>query len=786
MVEDLERRALLATFGSIPTVESEYVSGPAYAPNEVLLQFKQGVSESLRNQALASVKGTIAQSLHRLPGGAANPFGVHRVKLPSNTTVEAAVTALKKNSSVKIVEPNWTYQKSVVSNDLGYLQGFTYGVYSDDSPAVIGPAGTTNVFGSQAEEAWDKGYTGDRSVVVGVIDEGIQFNHPDLVNNMWTNPYDPVDGVDNDGNGYIDDIHGWDFFNNDNSVYDGSASLPAMDGHGTHVAGTIGAQGGNVEGVVGINWRTTMVSAKFLGPSGGFTSGAISAINYMTDLKTRHGMNVVATNNSWGGGGFSQTLLDAITNAASQGILFIAAAGNDNANNDSVASYPSNYDTTAGAGYDAVIAVASIDNTGARASDSSYGLTKVDLGATGVAIASTFPTFYSPYVYLSGTSMATPHVTGAAALYATYQPGATAASIRNAILSTTTATTSMNGRTVTGGRLNVSALMQGVTGPTFSINDVTLTEGNSGTKTATFTVTLSASFGNQVTVNYATANNSATASSDYVSTSGTLTFAPGVETQTISVTINGDTTVESNETFFVNLSSATGGTTISDAQGVGTIENDDVAPPTLSSVVINSGAGFSNAAQRSQITTLQVTFSGPVTLAAGAFTLENLGLYSASSSFIPSGQIVYTPGTATSFVITFGAGAGADGTIFNGVVKRAGGAAASTTGNSLADGNYKLTIDPSKVQQADGQTLSGNNQFGASATVDKFFRMFGDSDGDGDVDGSDTVRFRSAQGAYNAAFDWNGNGTVTVNAADPNSDSNRFAANNGKKRRTNY
>jgi subtilisin family serine protease len=771
MVERLEQRTVLA--GSVAA---------AYAPHELLMQFKPSVSEAARTQALAAVQGTIVESLQRMPGGGANPYGVQRVNLPSAASVDAAISALKQNPNVRYAEPNWNYRASAVSNDPIYTSSQMWGTYSDDSPTVIGPSGTTNQYGSQAEEAWNPGYTGDRDVVVGVIDEGIYFDHPDLANNIWTNPFDPVDGIDNDGNGYVDDIHGWDFFNDDNSVYDGTG-----DDHGTHVAGTIGAQGGNATGVVGINWKTTMISAKFLGPSGGFTSDAVSALDYFADLKTRHGINIVATNNSWGGGGFSQALLDAITNTANEEILFIAAAGNAGSNNDAVNNYPSNYNTTAGAGYDAVIAVASIASNGLKASDTSYGLTTVDLGAPGVSIASTYPAgvFGTPYAFASGTSMATPHVTGAAALYATYQPSATADQIRSAILGSVTSTSSLNGFTATGGRLNISALMQGVTGPTFSIDDVSISEGNSGTSTATFTVTLSASFGNQVTVNYATANGSATAGSDYVSSSGTLTFAPGVESQTISITINGDTNVEANETFVINLSTATGGASIADAQAQGTIQNDDVQPPTLSSVVINSGVNFTNNAQRSQITTLQVTFSGPVTLDAGAFTLQNIGLYSASSSFIPTGQILYTPGTAQSFVITFGAGGGANGSTLNGVVKRAGGAAASTTGNSLADGNYKLTIDPSKVHQSDGQMLSGNNVFGA-AQAEKFFRMFGDSDGDGDVDGTDTVRFRAAQTAYNAALDWNGNGSVTVNAADPNSDSNKFSANNGKKRRTNY
>ena len=184
----------------------------------------------------------------------------------------------------------------------------------------------------------------------------------------------------------------------------------------------------------------------------------MKAVDYFTDLKTRHGLNIVATNNSWGGGGFSQALLDAITRAAKQSILFIAAAGNGGSdgigdNNDSVASYPSGYDTTVGAGYDAVIAVAAIDKLGARAGFSNYGATTVDLGAPGVAVMST--TARNLYESYSGTSMATPHVTGGAALYASTNPGASDTTIKNAILVAAAPTASLAGKTVTGGRLNV-------------------------------------------------------------------------------------------------------------------------------------------------------------------------------------------------------------------------------------------------------------------------------------------------------------------------------------------
>jgi subtilisin family serine protease len=282
---------------------------------------------------------------------------------------------------------------------------------------------------------------------VGVIDEGIQVTHPDLDDNAWSNPFDPVNGRDDDGNGYVDDVHGWDFVGNDSSVYDGG-KRGSLDDHGTHVAGTIGAEANNGQGVAGVTWNVTMISGKFLGRSSGSISNAIKAVDYFTDLKTRHKINLVATNNSWGGGGYSQGMFDAISRANTANILFIAAAGNSSANNDSTASYPSGYDLPN------VIAVAAIDKAGALASFSSFGATTVDLGAPGVDVWST--TAFNGYSSYGGTSMATPHVTGGAALYAASNPSATAAEIKQKLLSTTVPTASLTGKVVTGGRLDVS------------------------------------------------------------------------------------------------------------------------------------------------------------------------------------------------------------------------------------------------------------------------------------------------------------------------------------------
>lgn len=424
-----------------------------FVADEILIQFRQDATDTDRADARSWVGGARQLLIRRSA----------TVELELATTrgrsVLDAAALLRLHPAVRYAEPNWIYTHQATSDDPYYIGGYLWGTLGD----TTAPA---NQFGSQAGEAWQAENVGSASMYVGVIDEGIDLNHPDLASNIWTNPFDPVDGVDNDDNGYVDDVNGWDFSQNNNSIYDGSPSDSTTDSHGTHVSGTIGAVGGNGIGVAGVNWHVTMISAKFLGPNGGTTANAIRAIDYITDLKTRHGLNIVATNNSWGGGGYSQALHDAIIRGANTGILFVAAAGNGNffglgLNNDTTPHYPSSYDTAAGtptqpaASYDAVIAVASITSTGARSTSSNYGTTTVDLGAPGSDMWSTTPN--NGYRSFSGTSMATPHVTGAAALYASLNPLASASDIKSALLASAVATptASLTNITVTNGRLNI-------------------------------------------------------------------------------------------------------------------------------------------------------------------------------------------------------------------------------------------------------------------------------------------------------------------------------------------
>ena len=420
-----------------------------FVQGQLLVKLKSGGAEGARTAGVLSIIGgevveTITTEAMKSANArkGAEDSGLLLVNTKMGT--REAIARLKDLPEVEYAEPNFIYHHFATSNDTYFTNGSLWGMYGDaTSPA--------NQYGSQAGEAWAAGNTGSSTVWVGIIDEGYMHTHEDLLANAGTNPGEIAgNGVDDDGNGYRDDVNGWDFAGNDNTVFDGTT-----DDHGTHVAGTIGGAGGNAKGVAGVVWNVKLMSAKFLGRNGGTTANAIKAVDYFTSLKQRHGINLVATNNSWGGGGFSQGLYDAIERANQAGILFIAAAGNSTNNNDVTASYPGSYSNTN------IIAVASITNTGAISSFSNYGATTVDIGAPGSGIYSTVPAsskgkVISSYASYNGTSMATPHVTGAAALYAASHAGATAAQIRTAILSSAVATSSLSGKCATGGRLNVS------------------------------------------------------------------------------------------------------------------------------------------------------------------------------------------------------------------------------------------------------------------------------------------------------------------------------------------
>lgn len=409
---------------------AEEASGvPKYAPNQLLVKFKNGVPDQafLRQQ-----KSVVKEKVLTAAMKTSNYSGFHVLMVPD---VEQAVESFKRNPNVEWANPNWTVKhEAYAPNDPYYTGGNLWGMGS-----------------IKASTAWNTN-TGDQKIFVGVIDEGIMYWHEDLCGQIWQNPYETENGKDDDGNGYVDDMHGWDFMHNDNTIFD------MADNHGTHVAGTIGGIGNNGKGVVGVSPNVTIISGKFL-EGWGFTSDAVKAVDYMTDLKTRHGMNIATTSNSWGGGGYDQALYDAINRAKAKDILFTAAAGNDGMNTDATANYPSCYNL------DNIISVAAYNSSETLPSWTNYGSSTVDIGAPGVNVLSTLPGVggASAYDYYSGTSMATPHVAGAVALYKAGHPTATYSETKNAILNNARPISALTGKCVTGGVLNVSSFTQATT-----------------------------------------------------------------------------------------------------------------------------------------------------------------------------------------------------------------------------------------------------------------------------------------------------------------------------------
>jgi hypothetical protein len=349
-------------------------------------------------------------------------------------------------------EPNWEYQATLEPNDPGYPEQYARSFLSLSS-------------------AWDQ-TTGSNEQIAVVIDSGVQYTHPDLAANMWTNPNEiAANGIDDDGNGYIDDIHGI-------NAITGSGNPMDDNGHGTHCAGILGARGNNGAGIAGVAWNTKIIGAKFLASNGsGYLSDAIEAINYSRILKLA-GHNIVVSNNSWGGGGYSASMYSAIQQSTAAGILFVAAAGNSTNNNDASPAYPASYNLAG------ILSVASTDNTGQLSGFSNYGATAVDIGAPGSDIVSCYPT--DSYAYLSGTSMAAPQVSGIALLAQSICNGALNVSqMKEAILTSGVSYPALSGLVATGAIANAAAAISAANG----ICNATATPTNTPTSTLTATAT---------------------------------------------------------------------------------------------------------------------------------------------------------------------------------------------------------------------------------------------------------------------------------------------------------
>ncbi|GEM_PF-3230861 len=463
------------------TEEARLLSRTVMVADHVMVKRKAGVSQADLQAEAEQQGGTLLRWI------GAGQVALLRFDQAEKTTVDTvyhALLASERLASVSLAEPDYVVHTMALPDDPGYadtdgnFSGGLWGLHNEggthfliqdeDYPPLNFREGLEDA-DIDAPEAWaryreilglaaDSADVGSHDVVVGVIDTGIDYSHPDLAANMWVNPGEIAgNGIDDDGNGYIDDVYGWDFHNEDADPMDDHS-------HGTHCAGTIGGVGDNGIGVVGVSWKVSMMAIKFLGGDGsGFTSDAIACVEYATM------MNVDLTSNSWGGGGGTQIMLDTVQAARDAGQLFVAAAGNSSNNNDETPNYPSNY----GVWSDNVIAVMASEIRDDRAYFSSYGKDTVHLAAPGrVTWSSVSPNSSqsqgqsdpSAYLYdqYSGTSMATPHVSGALALLKSAFPSISMDTARQILLASVDEKPQLAEYCSTGGRLNVDHALEAV------------------------------------------------------------------------------------------------------------------------------------------------------------------------------------------------------------------------------------------------------------------------------------------------------------------------------------
>lgn len=419
------RKSARSIIAALTVIFAAWISPLAYAEHpRYIVQFRQVAKASgISIMSEATALGiSPAQIVGSIPGD----------RLIAARLSDQQLAELKGQPEVELIEPDYLISVQYTPND----------------PLLSSLYGLIGSKGIQATNAWDT-TKGDPDAIVAVIDTGIDYNHPDLVNNIWTNGGEtPSNGIDDDGNGYVDDYYGYDFANEDGDPFDDH-------GHGTHVSGTVAASGDNAIGVVGVAWHSRVLAIKTIGASG---SGAyfdiIQGIDYLIKLK-QSGVPIVCVNLSLGGLEFSTTLQRAFRKADENDILVVAAAGNSGEDADKDPQYPAAFN------FSNIISVAATGSEGTLAPFSNFGRKSVDVGAPGVAILSTNPlaSINGPYIERSGTSMASPHVAGIAALIAAINPELTARQIRTSILTTVRAATTLAGITTTGGIVNAEAAL---------------------------------------------------------------------------------------------------------------------------------------------------------------------------------------------------------------------------------------------------------------------------------------------------------------------------------------
>jgi len=564
---------------------------PAAAYDGILVKFKPGVSQTRINRAFSAAGCRQNRGFRpRLVRG------LTRAQISRGSSMSATLSRLRNNRDVEFAEPNYLLHAYAQPNDPQF--DILWAMHN------IGQTGGVRDADIDAPEAWDLQVGGN--VIIAVVDSGVDYNHPDLAANIWNNGAEiPNNGRDDDGNGYVDDTRGWDFANNDNNPMDDN-------NHGTHVAGTIAASGNNSQGVVGVNWSARIMPLKFLTRTGaGSSADAIAAIDYAV----ANGARVI--NASWGGGPYSAAMFSALSAANDAGVLFVAAAGNDGRNNDNTPSYPADYDLPN------VISVAATDDADTLAGFSNFGANSVDLGAPGVNILST--TLGSGYASFSGTSMASPHVAGVAALVVAADPGIDIAALRAALLDGTDAVADLTGRTVSGGRLNAFKALGGSTTPpptpvvgvspasaSVVVGDSVQFTASGGSVPYVWTVTDAA-------IGSISANGTFTAFTVGV-TQLTATDANGVQSPPALVTVNDTATV----TITPNTASVGVGQTVTFAASGGSApyswrSND----PTIASINAITGVLTGLAPGT---TTVSVTDNGNRTVTSGPVTVTDISI----------------------------------------------------------------------------------------------------------------------------------------------------------------
>ncbi len=422
---------------------------PKYVEGEIIIKLKDNVESIVEQEipeAVLNVRGEGVERLTQRHSG-----NINLVRFNRALSVEQAVRQARKDPRVEYAEPNYLLEATDNIPDDTFFSSM-WGLSNQNS--LFGGAQTPADI--SAPRAWDI-TTGSDDLVVAVIDTGAKLTHPDLAANAWVNPREnPNNGIDDDGNGFIDDKNGWDFYDGSSEVFQDAS----QDMHGTHVAGTIGAVGHNKQGTTGVAWHVKLMSLKFLGGSkgNGSTGNAIRAINYVIDQRKR-GTNVRVINASWGGGSESQALREVIAAAGQKDIeiVFVCAAGNSGEDIDSVADFPADYAVD----LNNVISVAAIDSGDNLAGFSNFGHNSVSVAAPGVGIWSTVSDIRE-YAPLSGTSMASPHVAGIVALMLSHKPSLTPEEVKKIIVSTAEPTTELASKVVSSGRASAYNALTGI------------------------------------------------------------------------------------------------------------------------------------------------------------------------------------------------------------------------------------------------------------------------------------------------------------------------------------